>query len=144
MWDKKSLKEYVDNQIYTGESDFEIIARYLLENQLESEGIDLITMILKGRIKEQQRTIDNARSWIPTMISNSRANRTGKPEYRTTEDEEMMFTKLTCKYILEMDLSEEEIERAKEVFTNRKCPKVIFMPMVEWLAKKYKIKFKDC
>ena len=49
----KTLKELVAMQTFTGKSDLDIIQDWFVENEMESEGIDLMNRLAKIKIDKQ-------------------------------------------------------------------------------------------
>ena len=141
----KTLKKYVDEQNLYRMSDMDVILHYLDENDLAEEAVDLITKLLKSKIRQKETTLQYARAWMPLLFLNNGCNRTKTfpgcdP---VTPDEQDLFNLLTSYYLLNFEPSEQLLDKARKVFPNRRRPAFIFAPMLEWLKKNWGIAFKD-
>ena len=134
-----SLKQLIDEQKFTGEDDLTIIRRWFCENDREEDGIDLITKLSKSKFEKANRILTNARQWIPNRPKVTDCN----PKSKISKADKATLDRMTDIYLLGMDLSEGMLIWAQENIPNMECPGVIFVPMVEWLSKKYGIEFKD-
>lgn len=141
---KKPLKKYVETQNIMGKSDLEIIADYIIDNDIEEECVDLINTLLKAQIRKRDNILERTRSWLPSIIRMSISNaKNTNGRKSTTREEQDFYNLLTTKYLLDMELLEGEIEQAKAIIPNRNMPMCIFTDMLKWLDKKYGIRFKD-
>lgn len=125
-----TLKQLVENQKYTGESDIHIIKTFFDKNNMEEDGIDLITELSKIKIEKLKRNERMVREWTSYLPS----------DYLYKNYDLEMAIKL---HNLELDyishggeLSKSRLEWARENIPNIECPKVYFMPLVEWLDNK--------
>ena len=134
---KNKLKTYVD--IYgSSEDDKTIIYKYIVDNDLESEYIDLITKLSSSKISklENQKNITNV--MLDTIIG------TMKYLLRTyPRDIALFLVELNLYYAKTYDFSYELIQKAKEIIPTINRPKMYFNDIVVHLNVKYGIKFKD-
>ena len=136
------LSEYVKMQELTGESDADLILRFLSENETEEEMVDAIVRLLKISINKKDQILNQSRVWIPEIVGFRKANRSKRVNTRTSsEREQILFDRLTCYFLLGMDIPDSVLEEAKSIIPNRERPFVIFNPMLEWLKEKYGIEF---
>lgn len=141
---KKPLKKYVETQNLMGKSDLEIIADYIIDNDIEEECVDLINTLLKAQIRKRDNILERTRSWLPSIIRMSIINaKNTNGRKSTTREEQDFYNLLTTKYLLDMELLEGEIEQAKAIIPNRNMPMCIFTDMLKWLDSKYGIRFND-
>ena len=133
----KTLKELVDAQRITGDNDITIILKWFCENNKEQEGIELIAQLSKSKSDKLQKTLDNARMWIPVLPNMYDSN----PDIK--KEAAIYLERMTKLYILGCDLPTDLIVWAKTNIPKMDMPTVIFIPMVEWLKAKYSIEFKN-
>lgn len=132
----KTLKELVDWQKLTRQDDISIIKTWFIENNMESEGLSIITELAKSQAAKLQNTLDEARSWLPYLPDLEKANKELTPEQAHN------IQSIITIYLLGMDLKDSNYyEWAKEEIPKIKLPRIIFVPCVEWLEGKYGIKF---
>lgn len=140
----KPLKEYVRAADFTNKSDMEIIAQYILDNELQNECIDLLNTILKAMIAERDAILNRSRAWIPNIVGNSIMNASSsRAKWRTTREEQSVLDQITCIYLLGMELNDDLQEKARMIFESRQRPFFAYTPMLEWLKEKYGIEFKE-
>lgn len=133
-----SLKELVEQQKYTGDDDITVIRKYFCLNDLEETGLDIIVELNKSKVSKLDNTIRYARTYIPSLPDVYECNR-GKVD-KETSHRLMQIAKL---HLLGCKLSDNLLSWAKENIPLMETPKVIFVPMVEWLKNEYSIEFKD-
>lgn len=131
-----TLKELVDNQEFTNDSDIQIIKTFFICNSMEEEGIDLIYQLTKSKIQKIKSKQAISEEWITQLPS----------EYLYKNYNLEVADKL---HKLELDylthggeLTNAWLEWAKENVPNIIRPECYFNPLVEWLAEKG-IKFKE-
>lgn len=131
-----TLKELVDNQELTNDSDIQIVKTFFILNSMEEEGLDLIYQLTKSKIKKMKTKQVIGEEWITRLPS----------EYLYKNYNLEVANKL---HKLELDylihggeLTNTWLEWAKENVPNTIRPECYFNPLVEWLAEKG-IKFKD-
>ena len=64
-----TLKDLVDNQRYTGESDIELIRKFFEYNNMEEEGMDLITELSKSKVtklKQKHKFVEDWATMLPS------------------------------------------------------------------------------
>lgn len=138
----KTLQEYIKIQGFTKQSDKEIIISYLLENDLETEMVDIIVELLKGKVAKMQDILTMSRAVIPSLFSKANAKNPKEKLYVFAE-EELLLNKLTAYFLLDMDVPETVLEKARKVIPNCKQTTICYVPMVNWLKEKYGIEFQQ-
>ena len=125
-----TLKELVENQKYTEESDMELIRKFFIANDLEEEGMDLITELSKEKVSKLKRKHKIVEDWA-TMLPTTYL-------YETYDLE--IADKL---HMMELDylvnggnLSNKLLEWAKEHLQSIERPSAYFNPLVDWLENK--------
>lgn len=125
-----TLKELVENQKYTEESDMELIRKFFIANNLEEEGMDLITELSKEKVSKLKRKHKFVEDWA-TMLPSTYL-------YETYDLE--IANKL---HMMELDylvnggsLSNKLLEWAKEHLPSIERPSAYFNPLVDWLENK--------
>lgn len=125
-----TLKELVENQKYTEESDMELIRKFFIANDLEEEGIDLVTNLTKEKVAKLKRKHKLVEDWATILPSTYL--------YKTYALE--IANKL---HMMELDylvnggsLSNHLLEWAKEHLPSIERPKAYFNPLVDWLENK--------
>ena len=64
-----TLKELVQEQSWNGATDLQIIKAYFELNDLESEGIDIISELTKAKINKIKNKYEVAETWICMLPS---------------------------------------------------------------------------
>lgn len=134
----KRLADLIYEQRITGESDLQIIYRYLRENDLEEEGMKIIVDLSQSKLSKVTSTLNNARTWIPTLPDMYEGNRK-----RIPRDIVKQFERIVHYYLLDCELPESLVKWAETTIPQMSTPVVIFIPMVQWLKDKYHIEFND-
>jgi len=131
-----TLKELTDTQVLTGMSDIRIIKTFFDINNMEEEGMDLITELSKIKIEKLKRKEDMVVIWSSNLPS----------RYLYEEYDLKTADKL---HTLELDyishggeLSKKRLEWARENVPNIVRPEIYFNPLVDWL-KENEIEFKE-
>lgn len=65
-----TLKELVDNQELTNDSDIQIIKTFFILNSMEEEGIDLIYQLTKSQIQKIKNKQAISEEWITSCPRN--------------------------------------------------------------------------
>lgn len=134
----KSLKELVKWQELNNQSDIDIIKTWFIENNMESEGLKLITDLAQNQLNKVQNVLYQAQTWIPYLPDLEKSNK------GLTHDQAHNIQAIITMYLLGMDLNESNYyDWAKEEIPKIKLPRIIFVPCKEWLEKEYGIKFKE-
>ena len=131
-----TLEQLVENQKWNGMSDIQVIKTFFDLNNMEEEGIEMITELSKTKVeklKYKERMVKEWTSYLPS-------------KYLYENYDLDIADKL---HTLELDylsnggeLSKSRLEWAKENISNIKRPQCYFNPLVEWLDDKG-IRFKD-
>ena len=132
-----TLKEYIEMQSQTGDDDITIIRRWFCENDREQDGLAMIAELSKSKSDKLQKTLDYARQWLPNIPDMYISNRGMK------KDDGIYLNRIATLYTLGCELPEGLLKWASETIPEMDTPKVIFIPMVEWLKNKYGIEFRD-
>ena len=136
-----TLKELTSTQKYTGLSDIDIIKAWFIDNNMESEGINLMAELSKSKFDKVYLQLKNAQTWIPIVPDVYESNKSMKN--KVSKEEGKYLNKITQSFLLGLDLDDDLLNWAKNNIPNIKTPTVIFVPMVKWLKGKYKIEFTD-
>lgn len=136
-----TLEELVSAQKYTNLSDIDIIKIWFIDNDKESEGINLIAELSKSQFDKIYLQLKNAQTWIPTVPDVYESNKSMKN--KVSKEEGKYLNKITQSFLLGLDLNDDLLNWAKNNISNINTPTVIFVPMVKWLKDKYKIEFAD-
>lgn len=126
-----TLKELVQEQIWNDMTDLQIIKAYFELNDLESEGIDIISELTKAKINKIKNKYEVAETWACMLPS--------KYLYENYSlDIADRLHRLELDYLMNgCELSEKQLKWAKENVPNIKY----FQPLVRWLEQK-EISFK--
>ena len=129
-----SLKQLILEDI-SGLSDFELIKKYLVDNNLELEGIALLSDLAAAKAEKAQKQLDYARTWIPNLVDIR--------DYVPDRDVERHLNWIAQYTVLRLDLPDYLVEWAKATVPTLKVPQFYFMPAVQLLKDKYNISFKE-
>lgn len=122
-----TLEQLVKNQKYTGESDIRIIKSFFELNNMEEEGIDLITELSKTKVEKLKQKERMVKEWVSYLPS--------KYLYENYElDIADRLHTLELDYLANGgELSEDRLKWAKENLPNIERPQYYFNPLIEWL-----------
>lgn len=132
-----TLSEFVKNLEHMGKSSIEIIELYLILTCQETDALEMIPRLASAATYRVETKLEYAQSWIPTLIDTSRVNKS------VTKEQGDLILKLSFYFCLGMTLPDYVKEQAESIIPNMNTPKLIFLPMVNWLEQTYGIKFKD-
>ena len=132
-----SLSEFALHCERMGMTPLDIICEYLVQTKQEAEALDMIPKLAQRQAHRIQSRLDYARSWIPNKVNVYKANR------NVTRQQAEIIDRLTDLYCLGMEIPEQYLAKVREIISNMEMPKLIFVPMTEWLRDKYNITFKD-
>ena len=131
-----TLEQLVKEQKWNDMTDIQIIKTFFDKNNMEEEGMDLITELSKikvEKLKHKERMVKEWTSYLPS-------------KYLYENYDLDIADRL---HALELDylsnggeLSKSRLEWAKENLPNIELPKCYFNPLIEWLDNKG-IRFKD-
>lgn len=131
-----TLEQLVKEQKWNGMSDIQVIKTFFDMNNMEEEGIDLITELSKTKVDKLKRKERMVKEWTSYLPS----------KYLYENYDLDIADKL---HTLELDylsnggeLSKGRLEWARENLPNIELPKCYFNPLIEWLDDKG-IRFKD-
>lgn len=130
-----TLKELVERQKWTDESDIDIIREFFYSNDLEEEGIELIYDITKEQTRKLKNRLKVVKDWTSYLPS--------KYLYETYDlDTADQLHTLELDYITNGELSNKRFIWAKKNVPNIVRPQVYFNPLVDWLEERG-VKFKN-
>ena len=129
----KTLKELVAMQTFTGKSDLDIIQDWFVENEMESEGIDLMNRLAKIKIDKQSFELGKLKGSLSMyggtdVLYKEFGNKIGGK-----------LDKIIILFILGYDIEKEYVghfEWLKETIPTLKCPKIFWREFYDWLASK--------
>lgn len=125
-----TLAQLVEDQKWNGMSDTQVIIAFFDKNDVEEEGIQLITELSKIKIEKLKRKERMVKEWTSYLPS--------KYLYENYDLEiaDMLHT-LELDYLSHGgELSKNRLEWAKENIPNVLMPKAYFVPLMEWLEDK--------
>ena len=130
-----TLKELVENQKYTEESDMELIRKFFIANNLEEEGMDLIYQLSASKINKLKLYKKNVQDWISYLPSRYLYENYDLETADKLHELELDFLSYGS------ELSNRRLEWARENAPKIKMPKVYFRPLLDYLSEK-EIRFK--
>lgn len=136
-----TLEELISIQKYTGQSDIDIIKAWFIDNNQESEGINLMAELSKSKFDKVYSQLKNAQTWIPLVPDVYESNKSIKN--KVSKDEGKNLNRIIQRFLLGLDLNDDLLNWAKANIPNMNTPTVIFVPMVKWLKNTYGIEFAD-
>lgn len=131
-----TLKELVDNQKWNDATDIRVIKAFFELNDLEEDGIDIISNLAKSKINKIKNRYIIAETWICMLPS--------KYLYENYDlDIADHLHMLELNYLISGgELSVSQLKWAKENIPNIKEPQAYYRPLIDWLEKK-EIQFKS-
>lgn len=131
-----TLRELVENQKWNDATDIQIIRAFFEMNNLEEEGITLISCLTQSKISKIKNKYAMAEEWICMLPS--------KYLYENYDlDMADHLHRLELNYLINGEkLSKSQFKWAKENIPNIKRPEAYFNPLIKWLEEK-DIRFKD-
>lgn len=138
----KPLKEYIELQKYTGESDIDIIKRWFIENRQESLGLSLIPELAQKQMDRVAVKLSYAQLWTPTIFNTVLFSKCNSGLDKDTKTKLTIIANCAALSINLKKHYSNVYEWAKENIPNMEVPKAYFMPTLNYLAS-YGIYFKD-
>ena len=131
-----TLRELVQEQTCNDMTDIQIIKAYFELNDLESEGIDIISELTKAKINKIKNKYEVAETWVCMLPS--------KYLYENYSlDIADRLHRLELDYLMNGgELSDKQLKWAKENVPNIKMPECYFQPLIAWLEER-EIRFKQ-
>ena len=131
-----TLRELVENQKWNDATDIQIIRAFFEMNNLEEEGITLISCLTQSKISKIKNKYTMAEEWICMLPS--------KYLYENYDlDIADHLHMLELNYLINGGkLSKTQLKWATENVPKIKMPKAYFNPLIEWMEGKG-ISFKD-
>lgn len=133
----KKLKNYVDNYGYIA-NDKDIIVKYITDNNLEQEYIDLISQLVKSKVEKLEGQMSQK-----NFIIESSAMGLDSLLKHYKKDIALFLLDLQLCYAVTFDFTEGLIEKAKEIIPTIEYPQWYFRDVLTHLYQKYGIKFKN-
>lgn len=131
------LSEYARAMEAFGEEPLYIIQEYLKATGQEIEALGMVVALAANKSNKIEAQLNYARSWIPNKIDLVKSNK------KITIDQAKLLDRMTDIFLLGMDIPPQYLEEVKTAIPQMKMPQFVFVPMVEWLRKKYGIRFMD-
>lgn len=130
-----TLRELVQEQTWNDMTDIQIIKAYFELNDLESNGIDIISELTKSKINKIKNRYAVAETWVCMLPS--------KYLYENYElDVADRLHRLELDYLMNGgELSDKQLKWAKENVPNIRMPECYFQPLIAWLEDR-EIRFK--
>ncbi len=125
-----TLKQLVEEQKYTGESDMSVIQSFFDLNDMEEEGMDLIHELTKIKVEKLKRIQRIVREWVSHLPSEYLYEHYDLGIASKLHDLELDYLSHGC------ELSSQRLEWAKENIPDIEIPKVYFQPLIEYLDEK--------
>lgn len=131
-----TLEQLVKEKKWNDMSDIQVIKTFFDKNDMEEEGMDLITELSKIKVEKLKRKERMVREWTSYLPSKYLYENYELDIADRLHTLELDYLSHGCK------LSEKRLKWAKENIPNIERPKVYFNPLVEWLDEKG-IRFKN-
>lgn len=134
----KSLRNYVEIGKLFGKSDLEIIRMYLIDNDLEEQGINMISQLAKSkiekldmRIRASQFIYDSSLMGLEMLLKKySRKNA-------------LFLYELEHHFASSFSLPDKLVEEAREIIPTLNMPQWYYLDLVTYLWLEHQILFKD-
>ena len=134
---KIKLSDYAKEMEAFGEDPLYIIQEYIKAMGKEIEALGMVVALAANKSKKVEAQLNYAQSWIPNKVDHARANK------NVTPCQAKLLDRLTDIFLLGMDIPSQYLDEVKSTIQQMKMPRMIFVPMVEWLRDKYGIRFMD-
>ena len=129
------LSDYAKNMEAFGEDPLYIIQEYIKTTGKEIDALGMVVALAANKSKKVEAQLNYARSWIPNKVDLAKANK------GVTARQARMLDRLTDIFLLGMDIPSQYLDEVEATVSQMEMPKLVFVPMVEWLRDKYGIKF---
>ena len=129
------LSDFARNMEALGEDPLYIMQEYIKATGNEIEALGMVVALAANKSKNVEAQLNYARSWIPNKVDLARANK------NVTPCQAKLLDRLTDIFLLGMDIPSQYLDEVKSTIPQMKMPRMIFVPMVEWLRDKYGIRF---
>ena len=129
----KSLRELVNMQTLTGESDFEIIYDWFIENDKELEGITLMEKLARGKAEKLGNELGRIKGHLSMYNGTYNLYEEFGPEIGGKLDHIIVL------HILGFDIEKDYPqywEWLKETIPTLKCPLIFWRDFNDWLGSK--------
>lgn len=138
---KKSLEQLVEINKITCFPDIQVIKEWFVQNNMEEEGIKLLSELSYSKTTKLEASLNSIRTWDLSLVD-VRKNIKNEPENYSEEVADNL-TMLERAGLLNVDLTNYSLyEWAKENIPNINCPETYYIPTFHYLAK-YGIYFKN-
>lgn len=123
-----TLKQLVEQQVITDETDEAIIVRWAEENDEEEKLADIVATILKGKIAKKNKARCRARSDMTMELCGTRSD--------TTREEDHLYAMAALSLALGEPLSKWLLDELKENMSKRERPGFFNTKLEEHLREK--------
>lgn len=138
---KITLKQLLEINDLLNYPDIHIIKEWFTKNDLEEEGIELISDLAQSKIRKLQYPLESIRNW--DLLLTTVQGRETFMKFGYDKKTAMNLEIIERIGLLNLDLKECEVyEWAKNTIPTLNVPKVFFIPTLKYLQK-YDIYFKD-
>lgn len=131
-----TLKELVQEQAWNNETDLQIINAYFELNDLEADGIDIISKLTKSKINKIKNKYAVAETWVCMLPSKYLYENYSLDIADRLHGLELDYLMNGC------ELSDKQLKWAKENASNILEPEAYFQPLIRYLEENG-IKFKE-
>ena len=131
-----TLEELIKEQKWNGMSDIQVIKTFFDINNMEEEGIEMITELSKTKVeklKRRKQMVEDWTSYLPSKYLYESYDLDTADKLHTLE---LDFLSHDC------ELSEIRLDWARENVPNIVIPQAYFNPLIDYLEEKG-IRFKD-
>ena len=131
-----TLEELIKEQKWNGMSDIQVIKTFFDLNNIEEEGIEMITELSKTKVEKLKRRKQMVEDWTSYLPSKYLYENYDLDTADRLHALELDFLSHGC------ELSELRLEWARENVPNITRPQAYFNPLIDYLEEKG-IRFKD-
>lgn len=124
----KTLKQLVDEQKWNDMTDIQVIKTFFELNDMEEEGMDLISELSKIKIEKLKRKERIIKDWLSYLPSKYLYENYDLDIADALHNLELDYLSNGC------ELSKNRLEWAIENIPNIVRPEVYFNPLVKWLS----------
>lgn len=129
----KTLKELVDMQKFNNKPDIEIIADWFIENEKESEGINLMNVLAKSKMDKQALELRKIKGDLSMFAGE------GVLFKKFGNEIGSKLNHIIYLFIAGFDIEKDypqHFEWLRETIPTLKCPNIFWREFYDWLASK--------
>lgn len=129
----KSLRELIAYQGLSGKTDIEIIYDWFIENNMEIDGLTLITQLAKTKANKLDNELNKIRADMSMYAGADILYKTYKNDIASK------LNLIIIRFILGFDIEKDypqDMEWLKENIPNLKLPPIFWKKFLEWLESK--------